>query len=184
MDGDIPVSLNQPGTVALSALSIYAFLILFSRLVGPRSFSQLTAFDFAVTVALGAIVGATTTGGAPLANGITGLATLFLLRWLVARYRRKGLTKAVDNSPLMLMDGPKILPEYLERGKITEADLLQSLRKKGITQLNQVRAVVMERDGSISVLRADGPLDLYLLKGVKGHPSTGEKHIDPPLNRD
>ena len=183
-DQDIQFSFSQLGTIIVSALCIYVSLILFSRLVGPRSFSQLTAFDFAVTVALGAIVGATTTGGVPLINGIAALATLFILRWLVARFRRHGLTKAVDNSPLMIMDGPKILPEYLERGKITEADLLQSLRKKGITRLDQVRAVIMERDGSISVLTTETPLDPYLLKGVKGHPSTGEIHIDPPLKQD
>ena len=117
-------------------------------------------------------------------NRILALAVLFLLRLFVARYRRHGLTKAVDNSPLMLMDGPEILPEYLERAKITEADLLQSLRQKGITRLDQIQAVVMERDGSISVLKSGEPLDPYMLKGVKGHPSTGEIHVDPPLNKD
>lgn len=175
---------TQVGVVALSAFFIYAGLILFSRLVGPRSFAQMTAFDFAVTVALGAIVGATATGGVPLSQGITGLGVLFLLRWLVANGRRYGLTKAVDNSPLMLMDGPEILPEYLERAKITEKDLLQSLRQEGITNLDQVSSVVMERDGSISVLKSDTQIDPYILKGVKGHPSSGEIHIQPPLNED
>lgn len=135
---EIQFNFSQLGVVLISALLIYVFLIIFSRLVGPRSFAQMTAFDFAVTVALGAIVGATVTGAAPLLNGIFGLGVLFLLRWLVARYRRYGLTKLVDNSPLMLMDGPRILPEYLQRAKITEADLLQSLRQKGITRLDQV----------------------------------------------
>ena len=112
---------------------------------------------------------------------LTGLSTLFLLRYLVAKYRRHSLGKIVDNSPLMLMDGPEILPEYLKRAKITEADLLQSLRQHGIRRLEEVQAVVMERDGSISVLKADLPLEAYLLKGVKGHPATGEIHIEPPL---
>ena len=89
----------------------------------------------------------------------------------------------VDNSPLMLMDGPKILPEHLKRAKITEADLLQSLRQKGVRRLEEVQAVVMESDGSISVLKTDVPMDTYLLKGVKGHPATGEVHIEPPMKR-
>lgn len=171
-------------TVVLSGLLIYIFLIVFSRLVGPRSFARMTAFDLAVTVALGAIVGATSTGGVPILQGLTGLGTLFLLRWLVAIYRRHGLGRLVDNSPLMLMDGPEILPEYLKRAKITEADLLQSLRQQGIRRLKEVQAVVMERDGSISVLKVGEPLDPYLLKGVKGHPPAGKKHMEPPLNED
>ena len=170
-------------TIVLSGVLIYIILIVFSRLVGPRSFARMTAFDLAVTVALGAIVGATSTGGVPVLQGLTGLSTLFLLRWLVALYRRHSLGKMVDNSPLMLMDGPEILPEYLKRAKITEADLLQSLRQQGIRRLEEVQAVVMERDGSISVLKTDMPIDTYLLKGVKGHPSTGEIHIEPPLNK-
>lgn len=141
----------------------------------------MTTFDFAVTVALEAIVGSTATGGAALTNGIIGLSMLFLLRWLVAKYRRYGLAKLVDNAPLMLMDGPEILPGFLMRAKITEEDLLQSLRQKGITNLNQVRAVVMERDGSISVLTSDHPLDPYILKGVLGHPSKDTPHVEPPL---
>jgi uncharacterized membrane protein YcaP (DUF421 family) len=166
-------------TVVLSGVLIYIILIVFSRLVGPRSFARMTAFDLAVTVALGAIVGATSTGGVPILQGLTGLSTLFFLRWLVAIYRRHNLGKIVDNSPLMLMDGPEILPEYLKRAKITEADLLQSLRQHGIRRLEEVQAVVMERDGSISVLKADVQLEVYLLKGVKGHPATGEVHIEP-----
>lgn len=167
--------------IITSAVLIYIFLIVLSRMVGPRSFSQLTAFDFAVTVALGAIVGSTATGGVDFIRGFCGLALLFLIRWGVARLRRKGFTTVVDNSPLMIMDGPKILPEYLKRAKLTEEDLLQSLRKKGITQLHQVQAVIMERDGSISVLKTGELLDPYLLKGVKGHPSANKERIDPPL---
>ncbi|AHM60568.1 hypothetical protein D770_11555 [Flammeovirgaceae bacterium 311] len=179
----IQLDISQIGDVLLSSLIIYVCLIIFSRIVGPRSFSQMTAFDFAVTVALGAIVGATATGAATLHNGIISLAGLFLLRWLVAHFRRYGLTKVVDNFPIMLMDGSKILPEYLKRANITEADLLQNLRKNGITRLDQVQAVVMERDGSISVLKSGVPLDTYLLKGVKGHPATGKIHVEPPLNK-
>lgn len=181
MPDQFQISLTELGTMLISSLLIYAALIFLSRWVGPRSFSQLTAFDFAVTVALGAIVGSTATGGVTFIDGFIGLFLLFLIRWLVARSRRKGLARLVDNSPILLMDGPKILPEFLKRAKLTEGDLLQSLRKKGITNLDQIKAVVMERDGSISVLRAGEDFDPYLLQGVKGHPAEGKIEVRPPL---
>lgn len=165
---EFTITWYEAGVVSLAALLIYLVLILFSRLVGPRSFAQLTAFDFAVTVALGAIVGATATDTATLPFGIIGLAVLFTLRWVVAIGRHYGLAALVDNEPLLVMLGPQILEEHLDRGKLTEADLRQSLRKAGITRLEQVEAVVLERDGSISVLRSDVPVDSYLLKGVAG----------------
>lgn len=160
---------REAGVVSLAALLIYVALILFSRLVGPRSFAQMTAFDFAVTVALGAIVGATATDTARLPYGLIGLGVLFALRWIVALGRRHGLDVVVDNTPQLVMLGSEILQDHLERAKLTDADLRQSLRKAGITRLEQVEAVVMERDGSISVLRSDLPVDPYLLKGVAGY---------------
>lgn len=181
MADQFQIDLTEVGTMIISSLLIYVALIVLSRWVGPRSFSQLTAFDFAVTVALGAIVGSTATGGVAFINGFLGLFLLFVLRFAVARFRRKGLARLVDNAPLLLMEGPEILPEYLETAKLTEDDLLQSLRKKGVTNLSQVKAVIMERDGSISVLKAGTDFDPYLLQGVKGYPSTGKIHVDPPL---
>lgn len=172
------INFTQLGLIALSALLIYLALIIFSRLAGPRSFAQMATFDFSVTVALGAIVGTTATGSASVLSGVTGLGMLFLLRRLVANGRRFGLSKAIDNPPLMLMDGSEILPEYLSRANITEEDLLQSLREEGITHLDQVRNVVMERDGSISVLKSDGPFDPYILKGVEGYPPEDQNMKD------
>ena len=127
--------MGEAGVTVLAALATYAVLIIFSRLAGPRSFSRFNAFHFAVTVALGAVVGSTSTGGTPVARGIISLGTLFLLRWLVARYRRHGQATVGGNLPIMLMNGPEILPDFLERAIITEEDLLQSLSKKGVGQL-------------------------------------------------
>ena len=166
---EFAITWREAGVVSLAAVLVYAALILFSRLVGPRSFAQMTAFDFAVTVALGAIVGATATDTARLPYGVIGLAVLFALRWIVAVGRQHGLNIVVDNTPLLVMLGSEILQEHLERAKLTEADLRQSLRQSGITRLEQVEAVVMERDGSISVLRSDLPVDPYLLRGVAGY---------------
>lgn len=61
------------------------------------------------------------------------------------------------------------LQERLEWAKLTEADLRQSLRHAGTTRLEQVEAVVMERGGSVSVLRPALPVDPYLLRGVAGY---------------
>lgn len=175
------LNLTQLGEIILSSLLIYAILIVLSRWVGPRSFSRFTAFDFAVTVALGAIVGSTATGGVSIINGVLGLFLLFLLRFAVAHFRRKGLSKLVDNSPLLVMYGSEILPEYLKRAQLTEDDLLQTLRKSGITRLTQIQAVIMERDGSISVLKSGETLDPYLLKGVEGLPPSQQKKVHPPI---
>lgn len=55
--------------IAVGAVVIYVLLITCSRIIGPRSFSQMTAFDFAVTVAMGAIIGSTAPGVFPSMPG-------------------------------------------------------------------------------------------------------------------
>ncbi len=155
--------------VALASLVIYATLILWSRLVGPRSFSQMTAFDIGVTVALGAIVGGTATGATPLWGGVLGLSMLFSIRALVGHFRRRGLDRIVDNRPILVMARDRMLPELLEEAKITRDDVLEALRAAGITRLSQVLAVIVERNGEMSVLREDEAFDLELLTPVRGH---------------
>lgn len=166
---EFQITWHDAGVVSLAAVLIYLALIFYSRVVGPRSFAQLSAFDFAVTVALGAVVGATATDTARLPYGVIGLGVLFLLRWIVAVGRQHGLASLVDNTPLLIMMDSEILQEHLDRAKLTEADLRQSLRQAGVTNMEEVEAVVIERDGSISVLASDELIDSYLLEGVTGY---------------
>lgn len=155
-------------SVIIAAAAIYALLISWSRLIGPRSFSQMTAFDIGVTVALGAIVGGTATGATPLWGGALGLSVLFAIRGVVARLRRLGLDRIVDNRPILVMARERILDDRLLDAQITRDDLLEALRGAGITRVSQVLAVVVERNGDLSVLREDEHFDQVLFSPVQG----------------
>ena len=76
----------------------------------------------------------------------------------------------IDNSPLLLMDGQKILEDNLKKAKVTKADLHSKLREANVIQFSQVKAVVFEATGDISVLHVgdkDMELESELLKGVQ-----------------
>lgn len=158
----------EAAEIVAAACVIYVLLIVFSRLIGPRSFSQMTAFDFAVTVAMGAIVGGTATGGVPIYGGVLGMTALFTIRALVAVVRRHGLDRVFDNRAIVVMAGTKILEDNLRKAKVTRRDVLEGLRLAGVGTLAEVRAVVIERNGEFSVLRADKRLDEELLFMVVG----------------
>lgn len=149
-----------------SSLAIYVLLIAFSRLIGPRAFSQMTAFDFAVTVALGAVVGSTAAGAVGLPAGLLALASLFTFRGTVAILRRHGFDRWVDNRPLMLFQDGAFQTINLRRAKVTHDDVYEALRLKGITQLNDVAVVIIERNGELSVLPRNGGIQPDLLRNV------------------
>ena len=53
------VSPNELFPILLSALIAYAALLFYSRVVGLRSFSKMSAADFVMTIACGSILSAT-----------------------------------------------------------------------------------------------------------------------------
>lgn len=157
--------------ISASAIGIYVAIILLTRIIGKRSFSKMSSFDFAMTVAVGSIV-ATTILSSPvkLIEGLVGLTMIYVLQISIALARRnKTVQNMVDNSPLLLMDGEKIISSNLRKARVTEGDLRSKLREANVTDLSQIKAVIFETTGDISVLhkKDDSPLDLWIMKDVK-----------------
>ena len=157
--------------IILTAIGIYFAIIIFTRIAGKRSFSKMSSFDFAMTVALGSMVATTVLSkSVSLWEGVVGIAAIYVLQLFVAILRRfKIVQNAVDNGPLMLMDGQTILHENLKKARVTEADLRSKLREANVIRLKEVRAVVFEATGDISVLHTDKDdeeLEDYLYKDV------------------
>lgn len=167
-------SASAAAMAALSALGIYAAVILFTRIGGLRSFSKMSSFDFAMTVAIGSLIATTVlTRDPPLLQSLSALAAIYVLQGAVAmlRWRSSAVYDAVDNTPILLMSGERIIRENMRAGRVTEEDLFAKLREANVLDLGEVRAVVMETTGDISVLHGDpggAPLSEALLKGVRG----------------
>lgn len=157
--------------VFLSATAIYCTVILLTRIAGKRSFSKMSSFDFAMTIAIGSIIGSTLLlASVNLITGIAGLVSVYLLQQLVAYLRRFPLfADLVENKPYLLMKGPQVLEDNLKRARVTKGDLRAKLREANVTSLSQVKAVVFETTGDISVLhgREDREVEKWLLEDVR-----------------
>lgn len=162
----------EAGLVALSGLIIFATVILFTRIVGLRSFSKMSSFDFAMTVAVGSLMASTATSpSTTLLNGVIGLGVFYLAQLLIARARlRLRASRVVDNTPLLLMHDGEVLPEHMHLARISDRDLRAKLRQAGVTDPGQVLAVVLETTGDVSVLQGHGPLHPDLMTDVRGVP--------------
>lgn len=163
-------SWKSAALIVASTIGIYFSVILLTRICGKRSFSKMSSFDFAMTVAVGSIIATTIlSSSVKLIDGIIGVSAVYLLQIAIALARRnKVIKKIVDNSPLLLMDGEKILDYNLRKARVSEGDLRSKLREANVTQLSQIKAVIFETTGDISVLHKDDdePMNLWLLKDV------------------
>ncbi len=160
--------------VLLSFLIVYAAIIAFTRAAGLRSFSKMSASDFAMTVAVGSLFGSSiATSSPPLLVALFAFALLFAGQWGVARARRRSAVfrKIVDNQPILLMRGSELLEENMVRSSVTEEDIRAKLREANVLNLDNIAAVVFETTGDISVLHSSNgaqELDPWLLDDVVG----------------
>jgi uncharacterized membrane protein YcaP (DUF421 family) len=68
------------------------------------------------------------------------------------------------------MFGSEILEENMKSVRMTKDDLYAKLREANVTRLDQVRAVVVESTGDVSVLHEDPdapPIDAEVLYGIQ-----------------
>jgi uncharacterized membrane protein YcaP (DUF421 family) len=159
----------EVGSVALSVFVIFGAVIIATRIGGLRSFSKMSAFDFAMTVAVGSLIATVSVTDASLPAGLVGLAVLYGLQVLVAVLRRRtGFEQAVDNTPVLLMRDGEFFEDAMQRARVTRSDLRAKLREANALRYADVRAVVLETTGDISVLHGDGELEPDLLRGVQG----------------
>lgn len=152
-------------TLVVGALS-YVVLVVFLRLSGKRTLSKMNAFDLIVTVALGSTLATVLlTKDVTLADGVLALGLLIGLQFAVtwSSVRAQWVRQLVTGEPMMLLYRGQVLPAALRRARVTEAEVLAAVRSAGLASLADVEAVVLETDGSFSVVRpgaGDGPSSL------------------------
>lgn len=162
-------SWQEVGLVVLSTLFVFIAVIVVVRLNGLRSFSKMSSFDFAVTVAVGSLIASVSIGSSSLVNGVVALVVIIGSQRVIALARRKSaIEKVIDNTPKLLMIGDRILEEHLAETRVTRADVRAKLREANVLNTANIKAVVLETTGDISVLHGDTDLNPKLLKGVIG----------------
>lgn len=170
--------------VFFRAFLAIGFLILLIRLNGLRSFSEMSAFDFAVTVGTGSVLAATIVnpGSTALSVGLGSLAVLMLAQGILARLRARSekIESLADNTPLLLMLQGDIIDRNLRRDSMTRADLFGKLRVANALSLPNIHAVVLEATGDVSVLHGSDP-DLKV--SVDGFPPLPLRPAASPRRR-
>jgi uncharacterized membrane protein YcaP (DUF421 family) len=149
----------------------YAVLVAFLRLSGSRTLAKLNAFDFVVTIALGSTLSsAILSADVSLVEGATAFVVLIGLQFLVSwLYRRvPALRSVVTARPVALVVDGHVRPAAMERERITPAEVRATLRQAGLTDLGDVAAVVLETDGTLSVIAGPPGTRGWALEGVEG----------------
>jgi uncharacterized membrane protein YcaP (DUF421 family) len=139
------------------AKSLIIVLVLFVgfRVAGKRELSQLNVYDLAMLIALSnAVQNAMTAGLGNLSVGLATSSTVVVSAWAVTRVlaRRPRLERQLLGTPTLLVFNGKILVDRLRREEVTDEQLAEACRERGIDNPSKAKSVVLEVDGSISVI--------------------------------
>ncbi|QJR81674.1 DUF421 domain-containing protein [Alteromonas pelagimontana] len=169
-------------TVLLRTLVVgvlaYICLIVFLRITGKRTLSKMNAFDFVVTVALGSTLATILLSkDVSLAQGALALAILIGLQYIItwASVRTRWIKQTVTGEPTMLLFRGEFIDNALSRSRVTQDEVMAAIRSAGIASLDDIEAVVLETDGSFSVVKQSENPGYQSLSGIKNAPYKDNK---------
>lgn len=142
--------------VVVTGFGAYAALLLILRISGKRTLAKLNAFDLVVTVALGSTLASVLLpADAQLADGVVALAVLITAQYVVAwaQVRSDRFRRLVKGEPTLLFHRGEYLRNAMRRERVSQDEILAAMRNDGQMDAEQVEGVVLETDGTFSVLR-------------------------------
>lgn len=144
--------------VLISAPLGYAAMIGLLRASGKRALTQMNAFDFVVTISMGTILAQIVLANVPVLVGVFGLGVLIACQHAItfSTSRSARIDQWLKAEPrLLLLDG-RVLGRAMQQERITEHELRAASRGAGHAELEAVGAIVLESDGTLSVLERRG----------------------------
>ena len=156
--------------VAIGVLG-YTAVILLLRISGKRTLSKMNAFDLVVTVSLGSTLATVLLSkSVTLAEGALAFAVLISLQFVVAwlSVRSAIVRKLVKAEPRLLFHRGEYLYSAMRDERVTEEEVRAAVRSQGYPSMQEVRAVVLETDGSFSAVQETQNPDSSALKDVRG----------------
>lgn len=146
----------SPLEILIRGSLMYWFLFVIFRFILRRNAASAGIADILFVVLLGdaaqnAMIGA----GQTVADGATLIAVLagwnYLLDYLGCHFTL--ISRLTDAPPVILIHNGRLQARNLRREYITEKEVEAKLRSSGVEQVDEVKAMYLESDGSFSVLK-------------------------------
>lgn len=136
----------------------YFVLLLVVRVMVRRPGAQLTPFEFVIVFLIGGVIILSTVGNDHSETNCTcAIIAIGLVHRLVAMVRGKfrPVAKWIDGIPMVLLRDGQWQLEAMEGLRVDPDDVMAAARSKGVHTLTDIKYAVVERNGSISIIKAD-----------------------------
>lgn len=153
-------------------LSFGSIIVLFllTKLMGNREMSQLSMFDYIVSITIGSIAAEMATAlEDDFMEPLIAMIVYAVVTVFISFINNKSLfcRKMITGKSIVLMDNGKLYKENFKKSKLDLNEFLVQCRTKGFFSLSDIQTAILEPNGKISILpsslkRPATPQDLSL----------------------
>lgn len=164
--------------VVVAVLGYLTFTIII-RFSGKRTISKMNTFDIILSIAIGSLLGRTILAkDAALLESVAALGTLILMQalftWMSTRHA--GIRDLVHPRPALLFYHGELFLSTMHRARVSNEDIREAVRSKGMASMDEVDAVVLEPDGKLSIVKRSPSGNEDTLSSM-----IGPRKRDPPF---
>ncbi len=143
------------GRTLVGGICGYIGIIILLRISGKRTLSKFNMFDFIVTVAFGSVLATMLVSkNTSTLQGLTAFAVLiglqFIVTWLASHF--SSFESVIKAEPRLLFRNGFFLEAQMKKERISKDELEAAIRDSSIGTFEHVGAVVLETDGTMSVI--------------------------------
>ncbi len=138
----------------IRTIVLYLVLIFSIRMMGKRQIGQMEASEFVVTMLVANLASIPMQDAAiPLYSGLVPILTVLGVELVLSGLilRSVLVRRFFCGKPVILIDNGKILPENLQKTRVTLDELTGHLREKDVLDVTKVQFAILETDGNLSV---------------------------------
>src|SRR5262245_28018293 len=152
--GDFPSEPLRLHQAIARAVVVYLAGVAIIRIGKSRSIGRITSIDVILGFVLGSLLSRGITGHASLSGTLGASAALVATHWLLTRLACQWhwFGDLVKGHADVIVENGKILCDKMRKHNISQHDLDEALRLKGIDDIGRVRRAYKERNGEVSVL--------------------------------
>ena len=141
--------------IFVRTLILYIVIVVVLRLMGKRQIGQLQPSELVVALVIADLAAVPMANvGIPLINGIIPIIALFIMEELLSLISMKseGARGLICGKPSILIERGVIMEEELRRIRYNLNDLLEQLRLKDFSSLEDIDYAILETSGQLSVI--------------------------------
>lgn len=160
--------------IAAKAAGAYVVTVAMMRSTGARALASFNIFDLIVTVALGSLIASIVLSeNVSVIDGAVGIAVLVLAKYGTALAARRfdWVRAMVKAEPRALLVDGEMLHDVLAETQISDGELRMAIRSAGYADMEEVGAVILEPNGTLSVLPVSHG---SALDGIRGIPAADD----------